>query len=234
MPTIDLNADLGEGFDDADRALLDVVSSANVACGFHAGGEETATALCGAAAARGIAVGAHVGYRDRDGFGRRELGLPVTAIEAEAVEQIALLAEWAEAAGARVAYVKPHGALYHRASVDGDCAEALVRAALAAGGLAMLAFPRSLLLEHAQAAGLDAVAEGFADRGYAADGSLLPRGDPGAVLEPDAAVRQALELARAGGVGSICLHGDTPGAAALGRRIRDGLAAEGFAVAAFA
>jgi len=234
MSMIDLNADLGEGFDEVDSALLEVVTSASVACGFHAGGEAEAAAVCRAAAARGVTVGAHVGYRDREGFGRRELGLPATTIGAEAGEQIASLSAWARPAGARVAYIKPHGALYHRASVDGGCAAALVQAALDAGGLAVLGFPGSRLVKQALAAGLAGVAEAFADRGYSADGSLLPRGTPGAVLDQEAAVCQAVRFAANGAARSLCLHADTPGAAVLGRRIRAELEAAGIAIRAFA
>jgi UPF0271 protein len=231
--SIDLNADLGEGFDDVDRALLGIVTSANVACGFHAGGESIGRELCRAAAAHGIAVGAHIGYRDREGFGRRELGVPAATLRAEAAEQIEALSSWAEPAGVRVAYVKPHGALYHRASSDSACAAAIVEAALGAGGLGVLAFPGSELLEQAHEAGLQAVAEGFADRGYLPDGWLVPRGEPGAVLDEESAALQALELASEGSVGSLCVHGDTPEAAALARHVRERLETAGVEVRAF-
>lgn len=233
MP-IDLNADVAEGLDDVDRELVGLVTSANVACGFHAGGEAEARAACELAAARGVAVGAHVGYRDREGFGRRELGVPAATLEAEALEQIEALSEWARDAGARVAYVKPHGALYHRATVDAECARAIVGAAAAAGVGAILGFPGSRLVSEARAAGLGAFAEAFGDRGYAPDGSLVPRGSPGAVLDADAAARQAVRLAEAGEARSICLHGDSPGAPVIARRIRDGLEAAGFELRAFA
>jgi len=221
---VDLNADVAEGLDVVDRDLLEVVTSANVACGFHAGGEETARAVCALAAERGVAIGAHVGYRDRDGFGRRELGLPAATIAAEAAEQLAALQQWS---GGLVAYVKPHGALYHRASADAECAAALVRAA---AGLPMLAMPGSELLA---LAGDRGVPEGYADRGYRA-GSLVPRGEPGAVLEADAAAAQAVRLAREGVVRSLCVHGDTPGASALARRVREALEAEGVELRPFA
>ena len=226
---IDLNADVGEGFD-GDDELLAVVTSANVACGFHAGDEGTMRAVCDVAAERGVAVGAHVSYRDRDGFGRRELGVDAATIEAETAEQLALLG--AIAAG-RLTYVKPHGALYHRASIDGDCAAAIVAAILAFGRpLAVLAFPGSQLHALARNAGLAAEAEGFADRGYAADGTLLPRGEEGAVLSAEAAARQAVAIA--GGVGSICVHGDSPGAAETARRVAGALRAAGFDLRPFA
>ncbi|HEV2593038.1 MAG TPA: LamB/YcsF family protein [Gaiellaceae bacterium] len=208
MTPIDLNADIGEGF--VDMPLLEAITSANVACGFHAGGEQVARPLCAAAAERGIAIGAHISYRDRPGFGREELGTPAAVVAEEAREQIALLQEWS---GGRVTYVKPHGALYHRMRRDDD-----VAAAIAAAGLLVL--------------GLD-VSEGFADRGYRGDG-LIPRGEPGALLNPDEAVAQAVRLARAGTFRSICLHGDSPGAVALAVRLRDALAAAGFELAPFA
>jgi UPF0271 protein len=210
LTAIDLNADVGEGLDEVDMQLLEVISSANVACGFHAGGETSARPLCAAAAERGVSVGAHVGYRDREGFGRRDLDVPPAQVEAETREQIALLRAW----GGHVVYVKPHGALYHRMQRDPACADAIRRGV---GGLPVL--------------GLD-VTEGFADRGYGPDGRLIARGEPGALLGEDEAVAQALALA--GRVQSICLHGDSPGAAALGHRLRAAFADAGIDVRAFA
>ena len=157
MTAIDLNADVGEGLDEVDRLLLEVITSANVACGFHAGSADTARALSAAAAARGVSVGAHISYRDREGFGRRELDIPLEQIEVEAREQLDLVRPWAR-------YVKPHGALYHRMQREPACAAAIRRAA---GELPVL--------------GLDVI-EGFADRGYGPDGRLVPRGAPGALL----------------------------------------------------
>lgn len=203
---VDLNADVGEGFDD--MPLLDAITSANVACGFHAGGEDVARPLCAAATERGIAIGAHVSYRDRDGFGRVELGTPADVVAAETREQLALLAEWS---GGRVRYIKPHGALYHRMQRDREVADAI-----AACGLPVL--------------GLD-VSEGFADRGYRGD-RLIPRGEPGALLDADDAVSQAVRIA--GDFRSICIHGDSPGAAALALRVRDALHGAGFELAPFA
>jgi 5-oxoprolinase (ATP-hydrolysing) subunit A len=224
---VDLNADVGEGLA-ADEELLRIVTSANVACGFHAGDDQTMENLCALAAELGVAVGAHVSYRDRAGFGRRELDVESSTIERETLEQVQLLQ-----AHGRVAYVKPHGALYHRASGDGDCAAAIVAGTLAADGpRAMLAFPGSRLYEIAREAGLVAVAEGFADRGYDARGQLVGRGEPGALLDGEAAVRQAVTLA--GYVDSICLHGDSPGAVALAREVADGLRGAGFELRAFA
>jgi UPF0271 protein len=232
VASIDLNADLGEGFDDVDRVLIELVTSANVACGAHAGGEDVARALCREAASRGVTIGAHVGYPDRAGFGRHELGLSAATIDTVTANQIEELSAWA--APARVAYLKPHGALYHRASVDAECAAALIRATVAAGVPAVLAFPGSELLEQARAAGLTVAAEGFADRGYTPDGQLVPRGEAGALLGEDDAVNQALRLARDGSVDSLCLHGDGPDAATLARRIRAELTSAGIELRAFA
>ena len=209
---IDLNADVGEGVE-GDLDLLALVTSANVACGFHAGDASTMRAVCAEAIERGVKIGAHVGYRDREGFGRRALDVPAATVAAETVEQIRALQE----AGARVAYVKPHGALYHRASVDEECAAAIVSAV---DGLPVLAAPGSALLAQARAAGVEAVTEGFIDRAYAPDGSLVPRSAEGAMLGVEDAVRQALTIARVClDVRSLCLHGDTPGALELARRV---------------
>ena len=233
---VDLNADVGEGFA-ADPALVSLVTSVNVACGFHAGAPRTMSAVCAAAVAAGAAIGAHVSYRDRDGFGRRALTVGAATVAAEVAEQIEALQAAAAAAGGCVAYVKPHGALYHRASGDPECASAVVSAAAAAGSLAVLGFPGSALLDSARAAGLLAVGEGFADRAYAADGSLVPRGEPGALLEAGAAARQALALAegRLGAdVRSICVHGDTADAPVLAARVRNALVTAGVELKAFA
>jgi 5-oxoprolinase (ATP-hydrolysing) subunit A len=223
---VDLNADLGEGMA-TDEQLLAIVTSANVACGFHAGDAATMQAICEAAAAHDVTIGAHPGYRDREGFGRRELGVAPATIREETEEQIRALQEH----GA-VAYVKPHGALYTRANGDAECAEAIVAATVACGVGAMLTFPGSELERRAAEAGLDAVAEGFADRGYGLDGLLVPRDQPGALLDADAAARQAVRLARQ--VRSICLHGDSPGAVELARRVADELSEAGIDLQPFA
>jgi 5-oxoprolinase (ATP-hydrolysing) subunit A len=224
---IDLNADVGEGVE-GDVDLLAFVTSANVACGFHAGDASTMRAVCVEAAERGVSIGAHVGYRDREGFGRRALDVPAATVEAETVEQIRALQE----AGGRVAYVKPHGALYHRASVDEECAAAIVSAV---DGLPVLAAPGSALLAQARAAGVEAVTEGFVDRAYAPDGSLVPRGAEGAVLGVGEAVRQALTIARVRlDVRSLCLHGDTPGVLELAQRVVAELGAAGIELRSFA
>jgi UPF0271 protein len=223
---IDLNADVGEGIE-GDIDLFAFVTSANVACGFHAGDASTMRAVCAEAVERGVAIGAHVGYRDREGFGRRALDVPAATVEAETVEQIRALQSHGP-----VAYVKPHGALYHRASVDEECAAAIVSAV---DGLPVLAAPGSALLSQARAAGVEAVTEGFADRAYAPDGSLVPRGSRGAVLGVEDAVRQALVIASTHlDVRSLCLHGDTPGALELARRVVAELESAGVELRSFA
>jgi UPF0271 protein len=235
---VDLNADVGEGFD-TDDALIAIVTSANVACGFHAGSAETMHAACRAAVARGVAIGAHVSYRDSEGFGRRELDVAPHVVREEVAEQLALLAEAARAEGGRVAYVKPHGALYHRATVDDDCARAIVEAS---GGLAQLGWPGSRLLAHAHVG----VAEGFADRAYTRDGALVSRREPGAVLHDPALVAERVaRLAREGRIATadggelaldartVCIHGDTPGAADLASAVRARLDKDGIAVRPF-
>ncbi|MFZ1879091.1 MAG: LamB/YcsF family protein, partial [Gaiellaceae bacterium] len=223
----------------ADSELVLLVTSVNVACGFHAGDAETMRAVCIAAVAAGAAIGAHVSYRDRDGFGRRALPIEAETVAAEAAEQIEALQTAAVSAGGRVAYVKPHGALYHRASTDAECAAALVAASAAAsmGPLAVLGFPGSALLALAREAGLLAVAEGFADRAYTEDGTLVPRSEPWSLLAADEAARQAVALAHGqlgGGVRSICVHGDTASAAALAAQVRVALVAAGVELQAFA
>jgi UPF0271 protein len=227
---VDLNADVGEGFPD-DVRLLDVVTSANVACGFHAGSAETMRAVCAAAAERGVAIGAHPSYRDRQGFGRRDLDVPLDTLRADVAEQLAALTGIAAGEGAEVTYVKPHGALYTRAIGDGEVARAIVDAVVDYG-VAMLAWPGSELFDQARAAGLETYAEGFADRGYA-NGRLVPRGEPGALLAAPEAASQAVELARAGEVRSICVHGDSPGAADLAAQVRAALTAAGLTVRRF-
>jgi 5-oxoprolinase (ATP-hydrolysing) subunit A len=231
--TIDLNADVGEGMP-TDRELLALVTSASIACGFHAGDDATMHAMCHEAVARDVSIGAHVGYHDREGFGRRPLNVTPETIEAETAEQIALLQEIARAEGGDVGYVKLHGALYDRANRDTECADAVVRALEHRGRLAALAFPDSELINRAEAAGLATAAEGFADRGYTSDGALVPRSEPGALLEQPEAIAQALRLSAAGHIRSLCVHGDTPGALELARRLVDELQAAGVQLQAFA
>lgn len=249
---MDLNADLGEGFGHwtltDDDALLDCVTSANVACGFHAGDASVMRRVCDRAAAGGVRIGAQVAYRDLAGFGRRSMDVPPAELTAEVAYQIGALRVFAEAAGSRVSYVKPHGALYNRAVWDDDQAAAVIEGVRLAGGdLAVLGLPGSRLLDRARDAGLTAVEEAFADRAYTPRGTLVPRGEPGAVVhDGDEVVRRSVGMAVDGGVvgtdgsripvaaRSLCVHGDTPGAAALARRVRAALEAAGVAVRAFA
>jgi UPF0271 protein len=252
MTSIDLNADLGEGFGrwqlTDDEQLLSVVTSANVACGFHAGDAATMRRVCEQAAERGVRIGAQVSYRDLAGFGRRAMDVPPDELAAEVAYQIGALEVFARAAGTRVSYVKPHGALYNRVVHDGEQAGAVVGGVLLADAtLPVLGLPGSRLLELAAKAGLPTVTEAFADRAYTDGGTLVPRGQEGAVVsDPDTVVERSLGLARDGTVTahsgtrievrarSLCLHGDTPGAVELARRVRERLTASGILVAAFA
>lgn len=228
---IDVNADAGEGCDDAE--LAPYVSSFNIACGAHAGDESTMRATLALARDHGLAAGAHPGYPDRERFGRVETGLPAGALAATVLRQVGQLEALARECGVRLTHVKPHGALYHRTVRDREAADAVASAVASIDReLIVVGFPDSALLAAAAAAGLASAAEGFADRGYGADGALLPRGEPGALLEGDAAVAQAVALAPA--VRTLCVHSDSPGAAATARALRRGLEAAGFAVAAFA
>ncbi|MEU1104604.1 5-oxoprolinase subunit PxpA [Streptomyces tibetensis] len=252
MTSIDLNADLGEGFGrwrlTDDERLLSVVTSANVACGFHAGDAVTMRRVCELAAERGVRIGAQVSYRDLAGFGRRAMDVPPAELAAEVAYQIGALEVFARAAGARVAYVKPHGALYNRVVHDEEQAAAVVDGVLLAdAALPVLGLPGSRLLTLAGKAGLPVITEAFADRAYTDAGTLVPRTLEGAVVtDPDAVVERSLALARSGEVvsrsgtrievraRSLCLHGDTPGAVELARLVRERLESSGVRVEAFA
>ncbi|MEU4803474.1 5-oxoprolinase subunit PxpA [Actinosynnema sp. NPDC023587] len=246
----DLNSDLGEGFGiwrlGDDNALLDVVTSANVACGFHAGDPSTMRRVCARAAERGVAVGAQVSYRDLAGFGRRFIDADPTELADEVLYQIGALEACARAAGTKVSYVKPHGALYNATVHHDRQAEAIVNGVQAFGELPVLGLPGSRLLHHASRAGLRAVREAFADRAYTPEGTLVPRTQPGAVLtDTQAVLEQVLRLARHGElvaitgeviateVDSICLHGDTPGAVEHARSVRRALTDAGVTVGRF-
>ena len=249
---IDLNADLGESYGawrmGDDDAMFALVTSANVACGFHAGDPLTMRRSARLAAQHGVALGAHPGYRDRAGFGRRALAVAIDELAAEVVYQVGALAATARSAGVEVRYVKAHGALYHRLSVDPAAARAFAEAvAVYDASLPILGQPVSEIEAAAQVASLTFVREAFVDRGYVADGSLAPRGDPGAVIDdPAAASDRALELVETGGIAaddgsrvelapdSLCLHGDTPGAVAIGRAVRAALEGAGYRIEAFA
>lgn len=256
MPAVasvmDLNSDLGEGFGawslGDDLALLDVVTSANVACGFHAGDPRTMEGTVAAAAERGVVIGAQVSYPDMVGFGRRAMEVAPADLSADVLYQLGALEAFARVAGTAVRYVKPHGALYNRCVTDPVQAGAVADAVrLYDPSLPVLTLPGSALARAAQAAGVPVVAEGFADRAYTADGRLVPRGEPGAVVDDEAeVVARAVRMvgegrveAYGGGtvemrVASLCVHGDTPGAAALARAAREGLEAAGVTLRAFA
>lgn len=232
---VDLNADLGEGVTD-DDGLLAVVTSANVACGYHAGDAATMRRVCAEAARRGVSVGAQVSYDDRAGFGRVELDVTAAVLREQVADQVGTLASIGAAEGVAVRYLKPHGALYHRCARDPEQAGAVLDGAVlaGAGGLPVLAMPGSVLLALAAAAGRRTLVEGFPDRGYTADGGgLLPRTEPGAVLQDaDLVARRAVALATGAGpapvpVDSVCVHGDTPGAVAHARAVRRALEAAG-------
>lgn len=236
---VDLNADVGESFGrwqlGDDHALLPQLTSANVACGFHAGDPLTLRRTCARAVEVGAVIGAQVGYRDLAGFGRRFVDVPPAELEAEVLYQLGALDAIARAAGGGVTYVKPHGALYHAVSEHDGQARAVIAAVSAFGGLPVLGLAGSPFLEAVSAAGLPAVGEGFADRAYLPDGGLVPRSEPGAVLtDADSVAEQAVRLARSEQVRSICLHGDSPGAVESAAAVRAALAEAGVTVAAFA
>jgi UPF0271 protein len=224
---VDLNADLGESWDGwrsgDDRLLLDVMTSANVCCGAYAGDDDLMRVTCEAAVERGVAIGAQVGYPDREGFGRVFVDMTPADLTREVVRQVELLDEIAASVGATVTYVKPHGALYN-AIVDHDAqARAVVDGMLSLDRpLPLLGLPGSRVLDLADAAGLPTVREGFADRAYTSDGRLVPRSEPGAVLHaPSEVAAQAVSLL--GRVDSICVHSDSPGALELARAVRRAL-----------
>ncbi|WP_246796202.1 5-oxoprolinase subunit PxpA [Burkholderia perseverans] len=233
---IDLNADLGEGCG-ADEALLGLVTSANIACGWHAGGAQAMRDCVRWAVSRNVSIGAHPSFHDPENFGRKEMDLPAGEIYAGVLYQLGALSAIAQAEGGRIAHVKPHGALYNQAARDARIADAVVAAvhdfdpSVAVFGLAGSGFVAA-----ARRAGLAAVEEVFADRGYRADGSLVPRGEPGALVDDEAAMlARTLEMVRdrrvravtgewvALNAQTVCLHGDGPHALAFARRLRDAL-----------
>lgn len=221
---IDLNADLGEGVTD-DLGLLDVVTSANVACGFHAGDRATMRDVCRVAAERGVAVGAQVSYRDRENFGRAPMDVPSGVLTEWVSEQVALLADAAEGAGVAVVYLKPHGALYSRVIEDAEQAQAVLAGA---GKLPILTLPVGQMRVAALAQRRVVRTEGFPDRGYTAGGRLIPRSDPGAlVVEPLQIAANAVGLADRG-IDSVCVHGDSPGAVASAIAVRQALVDAGY------
>jgi UPF0271 protein len=231
--SIDLNADLGEGFPD-DEAILRRVSSAGICCGAHAGGREVSLRAIEAAVRFRVVIGAHPGYPDREGFGRREQVVSGAQAEAMVREQLDRFEGWAAEVGALVQFIKPHGALYNQAQRDPRIAAGVI-AAVIDRGLPILGLPGSVLEHQAQSMGLRFVAEGFADRRYRADGSLVPRSEPGAVIEDPIEVEsQTISLVEGGRVETICLHGDDPQASNLADRIRSALSGAGVRVWSFA
>jgi len=249
---IDLNSDLGEGFGvwrlGDDDALLGVVSSANVACGFHAGDPPTLRAVTTRAVTEGVAVGAQVSYRDLAGFGRRRMDLAPNELTDEVLYQIGALDAFCRVAGTRVRYVKPHGALYNRTVDDQTQASAVVRAVKEYDPtLPVLGLPGSELLRQAEAVGLNGVPEGFVDRNYTPQGHLVARSSPDALItDEDTVVARAVQMAQTGAViavdgtllhlpvRSLCVHGDTPGAVNLAQRVRVALETVGLPPTPFA
>jgi 5-oxoprolinase (ATP-hydrolysing) subunit A len=240
--SIDLNADVGEGM--ADEELLPYVTSANVACGFHAGDPKTMDETVAAALARGVRVGAHPGFADRENFGRIPVEMPAEEIQDLVLYQVAALDGFVRSRGGALAHVKPHGALYHQAAEFPDVARAIAEGVRRFHpGLILMGAVGSMLLEAGREAELCVAAEAFADRRYLPDGTLVPRSRPDALLtDPEAAAAQAISIARDGfaiasdgsrlslRADSICLHGDTPGAGAIARRVRERLRQEGVRV----
>ena len=247
---IDLNSDLGESFGPwpmgQDAALMDSISSANVACGFHAGDPGAMRETIALARDKGVAVGAHPGFQDLVGFGRREMNATPQEVEDLVLYQVAALAGMAAAQGVKLQHVKAHGALYNMACRDRALADAIAKATASIdGSLILFGLPNSELLRAGQAAGLNVAAEVFADRSYDPDGSLTSRNKPGSVIHDTAkVVARAVTMARDKEIVAIdgstiklqadtmCLHGDTPGAAALAKEIRRGLEAAGMRIVA--
>jgi 5-oxoprolinase (ATP-hydrolysing) subunit A len=240
MSTIDLNADLGEGIGD-DEAMLDIVTSASIACGGHAGDETTMRAAVRAAKARGVVIGAHPGFADRENFGRKRLLLAPDELDASIRQQVRTLVEIADEEDWPVRYVKLHGALANMAAEE----PAIMALCLAAveglvDDMAILAIDSSAQVETAEAMAYRTIAEAYADRAYQANGLLVPRQMPGAVLhDPSEIAARAVRLAQTGEIEaidgsvirttarSLCIHGDTPDAVSIARAVRDGLAAAG-------
>ena len=251
MAGIDLNADLGEGFGvwqlGDDDAMLGIVTSANVACGFHAGDPAGLLRVCRSAAERGVRIGAQVSYRDLAGFGRRFIDIAAEDLVADVVYQIGALQAIAAASGTTVSYVKPHGALYNTIVTDREQAAAVAEAVhLVDATLPVLGMAGSALFEEANRRGLRTVAEAFADRAYRPDGRLVSRREPGAVLQDPAAIAERVATMVTSGqvtaidgsrvkvsVESVCVHGDSPGAVQIATAVRDRLKAAGADVRAF-
>ena len=252
MPFIDLNSDVGESFGNwkmgDDAAIFTSVSSANIACGFHAGDPSTIAQTCRDAVSANVTIGAHVGYRDLAGFGRRFLDCSATELADDVLYQLGALQALARSAGAEIKYVKPHGALYNTIVHHEAHAQAVIDAIKAFGtDLPVLLLPGSLALQKAEAAGLRGVAEAFADRNYNPDGTLVSRREANAVLhDAEVVAANMIRLATEGTIvavdgstinmpaESICLHGDTSGAVAMARAVRNGLESAGVQIRSFA
>jgi UPF0271 protein len=239
VPSIDLNADVGEGAEN-DDAVLDQVTSASVACGVHAGDLDTMRRTVEAAVRRGVVVGAHPSYPDRDGFGRRPMDLTGEEVAEVVLSQVATIEAVARACGTSIRFVKPHGALYLRMADDAACARAVAEAVRDAGDLVLLAQAGTGAVDVAERAGVVVATEAFADRAYRRDGRLVPRDvDGGVITDVDEVVRRAAAIALDHQVttidgttvsltaSSICVHGDTPGASEMARSIRSALEGEG-------
>ena len=251
MASVDLNADLAEGFGvwelGDDTAMLDIVTSANLACGFHAGNPVGLARTCRAAVGRGVRIGAQVGYFDLAGFGRRRIDVAPAELTADVVYQIGALQALAHTAGSALGYVKPHGALYNTIVTDPVQARAVAEAVYAVDpGLPVLGLAGSVFFAEAERLGLRTVAEAFADRSYQPDGSLVPRGAPDAVLrDPGLIAERALAMVHNGEVTavdgtvvrieveSVCVHGDSPGAVGIAGAVRERLLAGGVDLEAF-
>ncbi|WP_428423897.1 LamB/YcsF family protein [Pararhizobium sp.] len=251
MTAIDLNSDLGESYGawrmGDDETMLAIVSSANVACGFHAGDPAGIWKTVKAAADKGVSIGAHVSYPDRVGFGRRDMDVTSGELIADVIYQIGALKGMAAAAGTTVGYVKPHGALYNRIAHDPKQGQAVIDAIKAIDpSLVLMGLANAPILALAQASGLKTVAEAFADRAYTPDGQLVSRREQGAVLHDTQLIAaRMLQLARQGTLEaidgstikidaqSICVHGDSPGAVAIAQEIRRAFEADGITVQSF-
>ena len=231
MAMIDLNADLGEG-DPYDDELLSIVSSCNIACGGHAGDEESMRATVRSAITNGVAIGAHPSYPDREGFGRRSEFMMGDELRKSLVTQINALKKIVTEEGASLSHVKPHGALYNDAVVDRELADTIVDSIVeAASDVALVGLPNSELQRAAAERSLRFVGEGFIDRAYQADGQLVPRSEPGAVhTSLELVLPQAVSLV--GKTDTLCIHGDTPGAAAVAAAVRDELNKQGVEIRA--
>jgi len=250
--SIDLNCDIGESFGHYslgnDAAMVDIVTSANIACGLHAGDPLVMRHTVEMAIARGVAVGAHPGYPDLQGFGRRALSMGAKELEATILYQLGALTGFVAVAGGRLTHVKPHGALYNTAARDPKVARAIARAVISFDPrLIVVTLPDSALAGAASSEGLSVAAEGFADRAYRKDAALVPRGHPGAVIhDPAEVAARAVQMVTEGTVEAItgetidlridtlCVHGDTPNAPAIARSLRRALEAAGVAIARLA